>query len=177
MIRLNFLIIFLCSFTFVNDVKLNIPVKNKDFSNFVEKNGKRIAPTYKSVNCVQFMDKLLIEYLKIPKSVSDKIYIKKDISEVERLLKNSDTAIVSGVCSALVKGGYAKWVNPENIKRGDIIQYWSTDGFINGHCGIIYDEDKDGYILQGSHPDCKGFGLMNALNKHMKMKIFVVRLK
>lgn len=171
------LFIVISAFSFINDVERNIPNKNIKFIKFIEHNGKTIAPSYKKANCVQFMDELLKQYIDINKSTSKRIYINIDMNRVETLINKNDSTIVAGVCWALVTSKKAKWINPSEVKRGDIVQYWSSEGFINGHCGIIYSEDKDGYIIYSSHPDSKGFGKINVMNKTMKnVKFYFVRL-
>ncbi len=166
--------------TIKHSINKDIPAKNKEFINYIIQNGKQIAPSYETANCVQFMDKIITNYIPnvIDDMLSERIYIKEEISHVEKLLKRGDSLYVSGVCGALISCNQATWVKPEDAKRGDIIQYWTMDGFLNGHCGILYDEDKDGYVLLSSHHDSNGYGKMNMRNKHYKnIKIFIVRLK
>jgi len=155
----------------------NIPSINKMFIKYVEENGKRIAPSYKETNCVRFMDVLLTELFEIDDLTSKSIYINYDEKYIKKMLKR-DSSAVSGVCFALVNCNHAEWVSPENAKPGDIIQYWSTTGFLHGHCGIIYGEDQNGFVLLSSHPDSQGFGKMSVNNKLDKnMIMFIVRLK
>jgi hypothetical protein len=160
------------------NVDKDVPAKNKEFIKFLEKHGKEIAPTYNEVNCVQFMNKSLKRFLiSVPRETCQRMYISHNIETINKLIASNDTTIISGVCAALVDANLARWIKPEDAKQGDIIQYWSTSGFTNGHCGIIYGEDSNGFILYGSHPDSKGFGKMNMLNKSIEMKVFIVRLK
>jgi hypothetical protein len=156
----------------------NIPAKNAEFISYLEKHGKNLAPTYESANCVEFLDKVLTNFSKIDEKTSERIYINYDIRTVERLLVRGDSTIVSGVCWALVSCNKAHWIKPKDAKVGDIIQYWSTDGFTNGHCGVICGEDETGYLLYSSHQDSEGFGVMQVKNKtvYKNMKLFIVRL-
>ena len=153
--------------------------KSLGFYNFCEFHGKTISPTYEKRNCVQFMDIALKDYLNINDSKLSKfIYINYNISIIEKALKTNDTSIVGGVSYGLVKLGYAKYISINNIKKGDIVQYWSTDGFINGHCGIFKEYDKQGnMILVGSHQDSKGYGSMNTYSKNFKIYFYISRLQ
>jgi hypothetical protein len=170
--------VLLVSFTTVYDLSKGIPDRNIEFLTYLQKNGKRIAPTYQKANCVQFMDILLHEYAFIDEKTSERIYIKQDMLTIQKLLSRGDSTVVSGVCWALVETGKATWIKPENAKRGDIVQYWSTDGFINGHCGVLYDTDENGYVLLSSHPDSQGYGKMSVNNKNLSnFTLFIVRLK
>lgn len=180
---LLFLIITLSSFSVKNGVTQDIPVKNLEFIKYVESHGRTIAPSYAKTNCVQFMDQILMGYTHIDDITSKRIYINQEMSFIKKLLEHNDSTIVAGVCWALLASGKAFFVDPngvgeKGVKKGDIIQYWQTDGFINGHCGIIYDETPEGYVLLSSHPDSHGYGKMNMYNKKMSgFKIFIVRLK
>ena len=153
--------------------------KGLKFLDYCQIHGKSIAPTYQKSNCVQFMNKALQGFLNINNpELSNIIYVKYTIPEIEKALKAKDTSIVGGVSFGLVKYGYAKFVDVKNIKQGDIVQYWSTDGFTNGHCGIFTEYDKSGnMLLIGSHPDSKGFGVMNTYSKNFKMTFYICRLK
>jgi len=170
--KINILLIILVLFSFTPD-------KNQDFYNFCQKNGKSISPTYQTRNCVQFMDKVLKDYLHIDnKELTKIIYIKYDIKTVEKSIKNKDTSIIGGVSYGLVKFNYANYVKLKDIKKGDIVQYWSTVGFTNGHCGIFEGYDKFGNILLiGSHQDSKGFGVMNTYSKNFNIHFYICRLK
>lgn len=166
---------FVCQSSINNDV----PPKNQDFIKYLEENGKSVAPTYQTANCVQFMDKILTSYSNIDEKTSERIYIKCDIEQVKKYLQRGDSTVVSGVCWALVASGKAKWIARKDAKIGDIVQYWSTDyGMINGHCGVICGEDSTGYLLYSSHQDSKGFGIMQVKNKTTfpNTKFFIVRL-
>ena len=155
------------------------PDKNLGFYNYCELNGKSIAPTYQKRNCVQFMDVALKNYLNIDNQDLTKcIYMNYDIRKIERALNNKDTAMVGGVSYGLVKYGYADYVPLKKIKKGDIVQYWSTTGFTNGHCGIFKGYDGSGnMLLIGSHCDSKGYGEMNTYSKNLRMYYFICRLK
>jgi hypothetical protein len=172
-----FLILFsLCSTLLLGNNIIQQSPKSS-FIDFVEQQGKTLAPSYEKRNCVQFMDAILKEYLNINKNTSERIYIKHDLEFLKKLYYKGDTAIISGVCAALVDCHKADWVSLKDIKRGDVIQYWTDNGFFNGHCGIYWDADMSGnFLLKGSHPDSHGYGVMNMYNKNFKMKIFCVRL-
>jgi hypothetical protein len=160
------------------DVDKDVPKRNLEFIKYLEHRGATLAPNYSKANCVEFLDHVLTEYINIDEKTSDRIYIKQDILNIEKLLKRGDSTIVAGVCWALVASGKAEWVKQRDVKRGDLVQYWNTDSFINGHCGVVYDEDNKGYILLSSHPDSKGYGKMNVNNKLSNNFIFFfVRLK
>lgn len=166
----------ICRSSIYNDV----PLKNTQLLEYLEKNGKSLAPTYEKANCVEFLDKVLTSFSKIDEKTSERIYINYDLKRVEKLLLRGDSTIVSGVCWALISCNKARWVSPSDVKVGDIVQYWSTDmGFTNGHCGVICGEDKTGYLLYSSHQDSKGFGVMQVKNKTLypNTKFFIVRLK
>lgn len=149
------------------------------FYDFCQKNGKKIAPTYKKANCTQFMDQILKDYLNIddPK-LSKYIHINYPLDYIEKCLEENKIEVVGGAPYGLVTLGYANWVELKNIQRGDIVQYWSLDGFTNGHVGVFHGYDQFGnIILVGSHQDSNGYGRMNCLNKSINCKFYVCRLK
>jgi len=149
------------------------------FYDFCQINGPQIAPTYEQVNCVQFLDQALKKYLQINDPVLTKyIYINYSKEVIHSAIPENNIAILGGVSYGLVRGGYATWVELKDIKRGDIVQYWSVEGFINGHCGVFDSYDKFGnMILLGSHIDSKGYGKMSVYNTNLKCLFFVCRLK
>lgn len=151
----------------------------QSFYDFCQVHGRTIAPSYEKVNCVQFMDLALRQYLRIQDPILSKyIYINYSKEVIEKAIIDKNTSILGGVSYGLVKGGYAEWVELKDIKQGDIVQYWSTDGFINGHCGIFEGYDKFGnFILVGSHGDSQGYGLMNCYNTSIKCQFYICRLK
>lgn len=150
----------------------------QSFYDFCQSQGRTIAPSYEKVNCVQFMDFALKKHLKIKDPILSKyIYINYSKEVIKKSLDYRDTTILGGVSYGLIKCGYAHWVELRDIKRGDIVQYWSTDGFINGHCGVFQGYDKFGNILLlGSHSDSNGYGMMNCYNIHIKCQFYVCRL-
>jgi hypothetical protein len=113
------------------------------------------------------------------KELSKIIMIDYSINQVDSMIRAKNKTVLAGVCYGLVKFGYAEWVDIKNIHKGDIVQYWSTLGYTNGHCGIFHGYDKKGNVLLiGSHPDSNGYGIMNCYNKGNENNIyfFVVRL-
>jgi hypothetical protein len=172
-----------CHFIFIIISLLTISLchidKGSEFLDYCQIHGKAIAPTYQKSNCVHFMDKVLQGFLNINNpELSNIIYVKYTIPEIEKALKSNDTAVVGGVAYGLVKFGYAGYVKLKDIKKGDIVQYWSTDGYTNGHCGIFTEYDKSGnMMLIGSHQDSKGYGVMNTYSKNFKMYFYICRLK
>lgn len=151
---------------------------------YAREHGPQIATTYQKANCVELMDKLLKGYLHIDKQTSNRIYVNIPLTEVEKRLKQNDTAIVAGVAFALVNAGLADWVTFGNIQAGDIVQYWIYDNesdFLYGHCGIYDGKNKandDDIQILGSHPDTKGYGIITESKEVLlKNHLFICRLK
>jgi len=153
-----------------------------NFYNYCKTYGRDIAPVYKygKTDCTNFLDKSLKKFYRIDnKELTKIIMIDYSINQVDSMIRVKNKTILTGVCYGLVKFGYAEWVDIKNIRKGDIVQYWSTLGYTNGHCGIFHGYDKKGNVLlTGSHPDSNGYGIMNCYNKGNENNIyfFVVRL-
>lgn len=148
------------------------------FYDFCQSNGHQICPSYNKMNCVQFMDYAIKKHLKINSPELTKyIYINYPKETIQKALNTNNVSIVGGVSYGLVKHNLATWVELKDIKKGDIVQYWSTDGFLNGHCGIFHGYDKFGnMILVGSHQDSHGYGYMNVFNQNLKCNFYICRL-
>jgi len=153
--------------------------QGQNFYDYCQKNGRAICPSYTSLNCVQFMDVALKKYYGINNSELTKYtYINYPISTINKAIQTNQTNIVGGVAYGLVKFGYAEWVDIKDIQKGDIVQYWSTVGYTNGHCGIFHGYDLNhNMILVGSHQDSKGYGYMNVYNSNIECTFYVCRLK
>jgi hypothetical protein len=151
---------------------------SNSFYDFCQKYGKMIAPSYEKSNCVQFMDQALKKFLGISDPILTKhIYINHPLEKIQAALKNNDVSVLGGVCYGLTCKKLASWVELNTVQKGDIVQYWSTDGFINGHCGIFHEFDSNGnMILIGSHGDSHGYGYMNVYNTTMKCQFYICRL-
>jgi len=105
--------------------------------------------------------------------------INYSMNQIDSMISKKNKTVLGGVSYGLVKLGYAQFVELKDIRKGDIVQYWSTMGYTNGHCGIFHGYDSNGNILlTGSHPDSKGYGIMNCYNKGNEkyMTFFVARL-
>ncbi len=173
MIRISLLLIL------VTLLSLNTPSSGSKFYQWCQTNGRTISPTYQKANCVQFMDQALKKYYRInDPALTKSIYINYPLTVVAKALSDKDTSIVGGVAYGLVKAGRATWVAKKDLQRGDIVQYWTTTGYLNGHCGIFDKYDAVGNVmLVGSHPDSHGYGLMNCYDQNLTCTFFICRLK
>lgn len=177
--HINIIIISLLSLCLVSNIPTN---RGLEFYNYCEKNGKTISPAYKwgKTDCTHFMDIALKGFYRIDnKQLTKIIMINYSINQVDSMISKNNKTALAGVAYGLVKFGYAEFVDLKDIRKGDIVQYWSTMGYTNGHCGIFsgYDE-KGNILLTGSHPDSKGYGVMNCYNigNEKYMRFFVARL-
>jgi hypothetical protein len=165
--------------TFTNDIPLdtvNIPLKNKKIVALIEKEGKRLAPTYDKVVCTEYVINVLEKFEKLSMSDKNKIRIITD-GDLHNLIK-SDSNVIKGVTYYLTVSG--KGISIKDIseaKAGDFIQFWNTRfGKTTGHCGIIRGVDIDlGLIsLYSSAPSTDGYGRQIYI---MPEKVFIARMR
>ncbi|MDJ1497661.1 hypothetical protein QNI19_32275 [Cytophagaceae bacterium DM2B3-1] len=136
---------------------------NQQIIELIEKNGKRLAPTYKQANCTEFMTRFLsLIYTLTPKQ-------KQQINIVTDQPLDSICAHIArfdyrpeykGVCHFITdnKLGQAVW-DLQDVQAGDLIQFWWLGGQ-TGHCGVIKEInlDKGYFTMYGSTPK-EGFGV------------------
>jgi hypothetical protein len=141
------------------NVLRDIPKKNQHIINFLEANGKTIAPDYNDVVCTEFVIKVIEKF--IPLTAEDKNGIRVLTNdELDDLIKN-ESSVIKGVQAALVNGGKGTAIKRiEDVRPGDFVQFWNLyQGKEFGHCGIVLEiNPNETLTLYSSHPLTNGFG-------------------
>ena len=145
-----------------------------------EKKGPKLAPNYKTRNCVQFMHDLLNPYFTFTQAEKDAIYIKGvSLKQVEADLKNNDSTKITGICKVLIDKGLADWVPAnDSLKPGDIVQYWFQfyGQPLVGHTGIIGEANHREFHLLSSGYSINGYGYKYGTEEWC-LALYAVRLK
>lgn len=155
---------------------IELPDKNQLICDYAEKNGHKIAPTYRKAVCTEYLIQTLEPFHPLSELEKNRIRIvtKQDLGGL--LANNSD--IIKGVQYALTKSGAGVKVNNlEDAKAGDLIQFWNTFlGRPIGHCGILrgYDKDKGLISLYSSAIKTNGHGTQLYM---VPDQYYIVRLK
>jgi hypothetical protein len=109
----------------------------------------------KQIDCVQFVIRVLKDLAPgLSREAQTRILI-SDVSESEvaGLVEKEDPKI-RGVQTALVEAHLGQAVAREDVKPGDLVQYWyrTKDGGWNGHCAIVEEVRAGGkFALLGAH--------------------------
>ena len=145
-----------------------------------ERKGHKLAPNYKTRNCVQFMHDLLRPNYRFTQAEKDAIYIKGiSTKQIETALEKKDSSKVTGICKVLVDKGLATWVHEnDSLKPGDIVQYWFqilNDPLI-GHTGVVGEANHREFHLLSSGYSQDGYGY-KYVTEFWCEAFFAVRLK
>lgn len=135
----------------------SIPQKNKRIITYTEANGKRIAPTYNTAVCTEFVIGILQNFTTLTKQEKARIRIITDKNVSDLRAQNAD--IPKGVYYALTSSGKGKAINNlSDVKAGDFVQFWEPWW---GHCGIVHsvDQNKKTMQLYSSNPSTDGYGI------------------
>jgi hypothetical protein len=137
----------------------DIPIKNQRIINFIEANGKTIAPDYNDVVCTEFVIKVIDKFSPLTPDEKNGIRILTN-DDLGDLIK-SESPVIKGVQTALVSGGKGTEIKRiEDVKPGDFVQFWNLyQGKEFGHCGIVLEiNPNETLTLYSSHPLTNGFG-------------------
>ncbi len=144
-------------------LKDSLPVANRRIIELIEKNGRRLAPTYKQANCTEFMTRFLsLVYTLTPKQKQQiNIVTDQPVDSIcARIARFDYRPEYKGVCHFITdnKLGEAVW-DLQQVQAGDFIQFWWLGGQ-TGHCGVIREInlDKGYFTMYGSTPR-QGFGV------------------
>ena len=153
----------------------DVPARNKQIIDFLEENGKRIAPNYGDVDCTEFVINVIDNFDTLTKA--EKSQIRIITKENLRDLITTGSPIIKGVQTALVQGDKGieiKW--PEDVRPGDFVQFWNKyQSREYGHCGVVLKIDPNKSLtLYSSHPLTNGYGKQKYL---WPDKVYFVRLK
>ena len=145
-----------------------------------ERKGPKLAPNYKTRNCVQFMHDILKPFYPFTQAEKDAIFI-KDVSlkKVETAIEKKDSTKITGICKVLVDKGLANWVPAnDSLKPGDIVQYWFQfyGQPLIGHTGIIGEANHREFHLLSSGYSLDGYGYKYCTEEWCQA-LYAVRLK
>jgi hypothetical protein len=172
--------IFLISCTFSkkeDETKYEIPEKNKDILKFIEDNGSKIAPTYETAVCTEFVIAVLENFTRLSKDEKRKIRIITP-QNLEQLRINKNP-IITGIQYALTSSGKGIKIDKiSDLREGDFFQFWFTasNGTSQGHCGVVKKIDvlSKKISIYSSHPATGGFGVLKV---DVTDEFYFVRLK
>ncbi len=153
------------------DYKLNTDWESKDVAEInkklvasLEKNGRGMAPDYKTANCTEFLTGFLSMHFNLRPSHKSQINVVIPNQSIDMILANLKAGKpqpeYGGVChfvTANLKGvGLNYW---EDLKPGDLVQWWWHSGR-QGHCGIIKEVNMEQrwFAVYSSTPK-QGFGV------------------
>lgn len=152
-----------------------LPVTNREVVEFIQAEGKNLAPAYESVVCTEFVIKVIDKVKPLTKIEKNDVRIITD-SQLDSLVE-ADSPIIKGVQTALLRSN--KGIEIKEIGEvlpGDFVQFWKVfQGRAYGHCGIVLDiEPNKTLTLYSSHPFTGGYGTQEYL---WPEKAYFVRLK
>lgn len=139
------------------NIEVELPKKNKEIVEIVQKYGPEISPTYEKAVCTE----LVIQVLEKIQNLNDqdksriRIITKSDIQG----LMQSQSPIPKGVYYALTEKGVGIPIdNRKDVLEGDFVQFWTSTW---GHCGIVksIDVEKNQMVLYSSYPSTNGYGI------------------
>lgn len=138
-----------------------LPKSNQQLLVYVVQKGKRLAPTYESAVCTEFLIKAIDPITHLTREERNQIRIISTKS-VSTLLETEDPA-VKGVQTALSYSGKGVAItNPDSVLPGDLVQFWENywGTYYWGHCGIVHSAiPRQKLVLYSSHPRTDGFGI------------------
>lgn len=150
-----------------------LPKKNQEILQYIENQGKTLAPTYQEVVCTDYVINVLSNFYNL--SPQEKRGIQIITEENLHDLIESDAAVIKGVYTALTVSGKGIPVTREQVLPGDFVQFWNVMGTgCYGHCGVIKSIEDQEITLYSSHPITNGFGVHTYRMPH---KAYFVRLK
>lgn len=145
----------------------------------------------KQIDCVQFLGFVVEEKLGRPLSPEEKkiLFINYHFKDLNKAVSLEDPK-TQGVTRLLTEVlNAARFVNPHDANKGDLIQYWIKKKNENwlGHCAIVSDvwKDQKGNIrisLYGAHKSINGVAENNFSNEGLNIsnpnrKIYISRFK
>jgi len=140
-------------------VPADVPARNKQVIDFIESQGKALAPTYNEAVCTEFVIHVVEHF--VPLTRAEKKAIRIITSEDLKQLIDRDAPVIKGVQTALAATGKGKPIAKfEDVRPGDFVQFWNVyNGSAYGHCGVVLCIDPNESItLYSSHPVTDGFG-------------------
>jgi hypothetical protein len=153
----------------------SLPVTNREVVEFIQAEGKDLAPTYESVVCTEFVIKVIDKIKPLTRGEKNDIRIITD-SQLDSLVE-ADSPIIKGVQTALLRNNKGIEIKESSeVLPGDFVQFWKVfQGRAYGHCGIVLDiEPNKTLTLYSSHPFTGGYGTQEYL---WPEKTYFVRLK
>jgi hypothetical protein len=148
--------------------------KNALLLKIIERQGQDIAPSYSQVVCTEFVINVLEKIVTLPAKTKKGIRIITN-DDLDSLVRN-EASIIKGVQTALVDAGIGVAVDENDVREGDLVQFWNTfGGHAYGHCGFVIAAKSNEFLtMYSSHPITGGFGKQTFL---WPEKVFFARLK
>lgn len=140
-------------------------------------------PIYNTrVPCTQFVQQVLTAggydtTVKVPGtrySVKDVINLNMIPAEDIRSELKNDNPLMKGVVYALSQTGQGEEISPNEVQKGDIVQYYYFDDSWKGHTAIVTETSRIGVLLKGSQRT--GVGHMRVKFENFD-KVYAVRPK
>jgi len=153
----------------------SLPQKNRQIIQFVESNGRRIAPDYDEVVCTEFVIAVLNRFTHL--TAVQKRNIRVITEDDLKTQVENDSPATKGEHTALAGNGSGMMItSSHDVRPGDFVQFWNIyQGKVYGHCGIVIDiQPNESIGLYSSHPMTNGFGKQKFL---WPDKIYFVRLR
>lgn len=151
--------VWLCSQETVAPAVLReLPVSNRKIVTFVERQGKRLAPSYAGAVCTEFL--IAATEAVTPLTRAEKKCIRIMTDENLVTLVKTESPVIKGIQTALLQNHKGVPVSMADVKPGDLVQFWNLyNGKAYGHCGIILDiVPGKSLTLYSSHPLTDGYG-------------------
>ncbi len=137
-----------------------LPETNRKIIQFVTDQGRRIAPTYDTAVCTEFVIQIMEHFQSLTRDERKLIRIITDKNLVELIENNS--AIIKGLQTALLlKNKGIPVERATDVLPGDFVQFWNIYGkSAYGHCGVVHTiESGKNITVYSSHPVTKGYGI------------------
>ena len=130
----------------------------------VQKQGRKLAPDYKTANCTEFLTLFLERHYTLTPAQKKQINVVLPGQSIDTILSNIRNYRIQpeygGVCHFLEYNMYGVRIHFwDDLKEGDFIQWWWISGQF-GHCGIVKEvnEAERWFSVYSSTPGL-GFGI------------------
>jgi hypothetical protein len=135
-----------------------LPRRNQEVIQYIEIQGKALAPSYTEIVCTDYVINVLSHFYPLSKTEKKAIQIITNEDLYDLII--NEKPIIKGIYTALIQGGKGTPIAEEDVQAGDFVQFWNILGnHCYGHCGIVKSIDEQMLTLYSSHPMTDGFGI------------------
>jgi hypothetical protein len=156
------------------DSARELPGINRQIIDFIETHGNKIAPTYDTAVCTEFVIQIIDHFKSLTKEERKLIRIITD-EDLSTLIQ-TNSPVIKGVQTSLLHAKKGTIIeNTDEVRPGDFVQFWNIyNASAYGHCGVVLSlEPNEKITVYSSHPLTNGYGKQTFM---WPDKLFFVRL-